>query len=109
MKMTTICDRTPGKRNTNTGSGHGSDDVVVALDYAAIGELPSARISQMDCDELVRVVRTAQLPFLSAETNEHLELRDRQTLERLANLARQCCHNRTMARRSRETIISGGV
>lgn len=107
MKMT-ICDRTTSKRKTNLASGRGLDDVVVGLDHAAIAELPPTHISQMDCDELVRVVRIAQLPFLSTETNEHLELRDRQTLERLANLARLCCRNRT-ARRSRESVISGGV
>jgi hypothetical protein len=68
---------------------------VDALDQGTIADLPSARISEMDCDELVRVIQNAGLPFLSDETREHLVFRDRQTLERLANLARRCCLNRT--------------
>jgi hypothetical protein len=65
-----------------------------ALDQGAIADLPSARISEMNCDELVRVIRNAHLPFLADETCENLALHDRQTLERLANLARRCCFHR---------------
>jgi len=43
----------------------------------------------------VRLIQTAHLPFLSDETGAHLAFHDRQTLERLANLARRCCLNRT--------------
>jgi hypothetical protein len=66
-----------------------------ALDPETISELPAARISQMSCDELVRVIQHAHLPFLSEETVEHLPFRDHQTLERLANLAQRCCFNRS--------------
>jgi len=66
-----------------------------ALDQGAIADLPSARISEMNRDELVRVIQNAHLPFLSGETSEHLPFHDRQTLERLANLAQRCCFYRT--------------
>src|SRR5262245_21728587 len=66
-----------------------------ALDQGAIAELPSTRISEMNCDELVRVIQNARLPFLSGETHDHLAFHDRQTLERLANLAQRCCFHRT--------------
>ena len=65
-----------------------------ALDQGTIADLPSTRISEMNCDELVRVIRNAHLPFLSDEACEHLPFHDRQTLERLANLAQRCCFNR---------------
>jgi hypothetical protein len=66
-----------------------------ALDEGTISELPATRISEMSCDELVRVIQNAHLPFLSEETIEHLPFRDHQTLERLANLAQRCCFNRS--------------
>src|SRR5262249_36185688 len=66
-----------------------------ALDQGTIADLPSARISQMPCDELWGVIQNAHLPFLSTEACEHLPFHDRQTLERLANLAQRCCFNRT--------------
>src|SRR5262249_49789298 len=66
-----------------------------ALDQGTIADLPATRISEMNCHELVRVIRNAHLPFLSDEACEHLAFHDRQTLERLANLAQRCCFNRT--------------
>jgi hypothetical protein len=79
---------------------------VEALDRG-LAEFPSARISEMNCDDLVRVIQNARLPFLSAETGEHLAFRDRQTLERLASLAQRCCLNRTRAGQSAGHAISG--
>jgi hypothetical protein len=67
-----------------------------ALDQGAIADLRSTQISELSCDELVRVIQYARLPFLSDEACEHLPFHDRQTLERLANLAQRCCFNRTM-------------
>src|SRR5262245_9173378 len=66
-----------------------------ALDQGTIADLPSTRISEMNCDELVRVIQNAHLPFLSEAACEHLAFHDRETLERLANLAQRCCFNRT--------------
>lgn len=65
------------------------------LDQGTIANLPSTRISELQSDDLVRVIQAADLPFLSAETGAHLAFLDHQTLERLANLARRCCLNRT--------------
>jgi hypothetical protein len=66
-----------------------------ALDQQTISDLPAARISEMSCGELVRVIQNAHLPFLSEETSAHLPFRDRRTLERLANLSQRCCFNRS--------------
>lgn len=71
-----------------------------ALDDATIGDLSLDTISQMTRDELVRVIKAARLPLLSAASADHLEFHDRQTLERLVHLARRCCHNRMTASRS---------
>lgn len=71
-----------------------------ALDQRTIADLPSTIFAEMTRDELVRVIRIADLPFLAAATFEHLPLCDRQTLERLANLARRCCLNRKTSARS---------
>jgi hypothetical protein len=70
-------------------------ECVDVVDPETIVDLSATRISEMNCAELVRLIETAQLPFLSAETGAHLAFHDRQTLERLANLARRCCLNRT--------------
>src|SRR5262245_44767768 len=69
--------------------------VLDALDEVTIADLPWTRISEMNRDELVRVIQKAHLPFLSEERCAHLTFRDRQTLERLACLAQRCCFNRT--------------
>lgn len=70
-----------------------------ALDDTAIADLSPLHISRMTRGELVRVIKAARLPLLTS--SEHLEFRDRETLERLVHLARRCCHNRTAASQSR--------
>ena len=64
-------------------------------DEAMITGLTGVEIGQMTDGELARVIRAARLPLLSLGMDLHLELYDRQTLERLAFLARRCCQNRT--------------
>lgn len=64
-------------------------------DEAIITGLTGVEIGQMTDGELARVIRAARLPLLSLGVDLHLELYDRQTLERLAYLARRCCQNRT--------------
>lgn len=67
---------------------------VDALDPGTTADLSWTRISEMNCDELVRLIQNAHLPFLSEEAGAHLHFQERQTLERLANLARRCCLKR---------------
>jgi hypothetical protein len=64
-----------------------------ALDKIAIAEISPIQISQMTCNEMVRVIRAAKMPLLRKDVSEHLELYDRDTLERLVYLARRCCRN----------------
>lgn len=96
--LTTEADLTPDRatfdRNESTAA--------TAHEQIDVADLPSLRISQMNCDELVRVVRAAQLPFLNSDVDRRLAFRDRQTLVRLANLARRCCRNRLASRPCRE-------
>ena len=64
-----------------------------ALDKSDVAELSLLKISRMTCDELIRVIRAAQLPLLRPDADEQLEFQDRPTLERLVYLARRCCRN----------------
>lgn len=62
-------------------------------DKATIASLSQSDISQMTCDELVRVIRAACMALPRTNIDEHLGCYDRPTLERLAYLARHCCRN----------------
>ncbi len=72
---------------------------VPSLDKIKIAELPVRFISDMSREDLIRVIRAAQLPFIDARTLRRLPFIDRPALERLAHLSRRCC--RTW--RTRET------
>jgi hypothetical protein len=65
-----------------------------SLDKIKIAELPVRFIAEMSREELIRVIRTAQLPLLDARTLRRLPFLDRSALERLAHLARRCCRTR---------------
>ena len=65
-------------------------EVDEGLDQPTIAELSSKQILRMTRLELARVVRAGRLPA----SQMRLEYLDRRTLERLAHLARLCCHNR---------------
>ena len=62
-------------------------------DKATVASLSPPEISQMTCAALVRVIRSAGLPFVRSDIDGRLEGYDRPTLERLAYLARRCCRN----------------
>jgi len=64
-----------------------------ALDKSTIADLSSASISEMDREELIRVIRAAELPLIDARILARLPDLDPATLERLAHLARGCCQN----------------
>lgn len=62
------------------------------LDKSSIAELPAALIAEMTCEELCRMIRAAELPTLGGtDIDGRLTFYDRQTLIRLAHLARRCC------------------
>jgi hypothetical protein len=84
----------PGEVEQATRASSRAPVAIEELDQGTISELPATRISEMTCDELVRVIQNANLPFLSEETSAHLAFHDRETLERLVNLAQRCCFNR---------------
>jgi hypothetical protein len=64
-----------------------------ALDKSLVAELSPTQISRMACSELVRAIQAAKMSLLCKDVSEHLELYDRETLERLVYLARRCCRN----------------
>ena len=65
-----------------------------SLDKIKIAELPVRFIAEMSREELIRVIRAAQLPLLDPRTLRRLPFLDRPALERLAHLARRCCRTR---------------
>lgn len=64
-----------------------------ALDKAIVAELTAEQIVRMTCDELVRVILVADMALLQPEARAKLKFYDRETLQRLAFLARRCCRN----------------
>ncbi|QDT98749.1 hypothetical protein V144x_42560 [Gimesia aquarii] len=64
-----------------------------ALDQALIANLSNRQIHQMSRDELVRVIWAANLDFLDLGSWHRVSHFERNTLERLAYLARFCCQN----------------
>src|SRR5690606_32949907 len=61
------------------------------LSQTAVAELSRTQISRMSGTELAEVVRAANLSFVRDDIREHLDQYDRETLERLAYLARRAC------------------
>jgi hypothetical protein len=68
---------------------------IPSLDNTTIAELPIGLIACMSRDELVGLIREAQLPLVDARTLRRLPFMDRPALERLAHMARRCCRTRT--------------
>ncbi len=60
---------------------------------ASIAELSQDEIHQMSREELIAVIRLADVPLFRHRTNEHLPGLDRPTLERLAFLAQWTVRN----------------
>jgi hypothetical protein len=62
------------------------------LDKSAVAKLSESALNDMTCDELVHVIRAAELPMLClTELQRRLPFYDRETLKRLAFLARRSC------------------
>jgi hypothetical protein len=67
---------------------------VEALEQSDIAELSATAIDKMTSDELVRMIRVANLPgLLCPDLDEHLPFYEHAVLTRLAHLARRCCRN----------------
>lgn len=82
----------PGKRLQR---GLLRDKRCEALDKSAIAELSAGLIDRMTCDELVRIIRAAEVPVLGRpDLYGRLPFYDRETLQRLAHVARRCCQMR---------------
>jgi hypothetical protein len=62
-----------------------------SLDKNEIADLPVRFISEMSREDLIRMIRAAQLPLIDVRTLRRLPFIDRSALERLAHLARRCC------------------
>lgn len=63
----------------------------------SVALLANAEIDRMSCDDLIDVIRLANLPALDAETNRRLEWMNDGELRRMAYLTRHCCQNRVIA------------
>jgi hypothetical protein len=86
---------TAANRTSRSAAGIRTPDVESpeeALDRATVAALPSETIELMTEDELVRVVRAAELPMVNHDCRI-LRYLDRGTLLRMAYLARRCCRN----------------
>ena len=64
------------------------------FDRPDVAGLSCADIQGLTFDELVSVVQTAPPPTVPLQMLGHLEYQNREVLERLAFLARECCRNR---------------
>ena len=70
------------------------NDMCEALDKLTVAALGAAVINDMTNDELVRMIRVADLPtLLRPDLDQHLPFCDQMVLTRLAFLARRCCCN----------------
>ena len=65
-----------------------------ALDQGLIADLPEGLVNSMTCDELVRVIRAANVSHLECYY-QRLPYYDCETLRRLAHLACRCCRTQT--------------
>ena len=63
----------------------------------SVALLVDAEINRMSCDDLIDIIRLANLPALDAETNRRLEWMGEADLRRMAYLTRRCCQNRMIA------------
>lgn len=78
-----------GPRSTSTKPKSGE-----VLDKSSVAELSATLIDSMARDQLIRVIRAAGLPDqFRPDVQKCLPFYDRETLKRLAYLARQCCQN----------------
>lgn len=59
----------------------------------SVAELSMAEIETMSSEELIAVIRAADLPLLHEETIRRLQFFDQKTLQRLAFLARRVVQN----------------
>ena len=73
------------------------------FDRESVASLTTIEINDLACQDLVDVVRAAHLPFLGMEVQGRLEFQDRQVLQRLAFLARECCR-KTQRQIQRESL-----
>lgn len=63
-----------------------------ALDKSSVAELSGAVLAEMTPKELITVIQAADFPgFADSNINRHPDQYDRQTLLRLANIARRSC------------------
>ena len=93
MASTIDVDRTNPSETRTSNESPVSTECVEVIDKVMVAELMPLQISQMTCEELARAIRASGLPIIQTALNEHLELYDRTTLERLVYLARRCCRN----------------
>lgn len=83
----------PRRHKTSSRSPSAGSD-----NNSLIARLSEREIAAMSEQELCEIVAGARLAFLQDETR--LNLKDRETLERLVFLARRCCRNKVASARN---------
>jgi hypothetical protein len=63
------------------------------FDKPAVASLAIGAISNMSREELIRVIHGADLPLINSRNRHRLRFLDKNSLQRLAHLARRCCRN----------------
>ena len=82
-----------GKRKSSASRGQQTRRSTFKNGRSRVAELSVAEIEQMENEELIDVIRTADVPWHGTKFSDRLPFYDRATLLRLAFLARRCCRN----------------
>ena len=91
--MTTTIDapRSPRSQDLHSEQRDGLD--TAPLDKPMIAELSNDAIDAMTSEELRHLIRASEHPWRGNRLDRRLQFCDRDTLIRLAYLARRCCRN----------------
>ena len=63
------------------------------FEKSEIAALTRQQIDEMNQEQLIRVIRGANMPLIRANVDQQLDFREFDILRRLAYLARRCCRN----------------
>jgi hypothetical protein len=91
--MTTTIHAPRDQRSQDLHSEHHDPTDTASLDKPMIAELSNDAIDAMTSDELRQLIKASEHPWRGSRLDHRLRFCDRETLVRLAYLARRCCRN----------------
>ena len=91
--MTTTIDAPRFSRSQDLHSEQHNGSDTAPLDKPMIAELSNDAIEAMTSDELRQLIEASEHPWRGNRLHRRLQFCDRDTLVRLAYLARRCCRN----------------